>query len=227
VTPTRPPRACAGGAGRVWAAGMSPTIPAQQPRRRVWRWVVGLGLGSLVLCSVWNVVMRNQAVSELRAAGLVYQGRENLWKMARKDWRGLFKRSTWQMKRSAIWTHHDGAMQNKNLSDLVPAFRRLGIQVIIIESDRDIENVDGLKEFQSLEGLVFLNCPALRNVDGIKRLTTLQNLVLLNCVELENVDALHGLSGLKEIHLIGCSKLSAESIFALKAALPKTQIFYP
>src|SRR5213078_1418504 len=96
-----------------------PTL-SQNPRRRVWRWIAALLLGALVLGSAWKPFMKYQAASELRAAGF-YPGRADVWQVARQDWRGLFYRETWQVKREAVFPGSREGAQFRNLGELASA----------------------------------------------------------------------------------------------------------
>jgi Leucine-rich repeat (LRR) protein len=90
-----------------------------------------------------------------------------------------------------------------------------------------LQNVDALQDLTSLRTLELYGCTALKNVDGLKKLKSLQALDLTSCFELRNLDALKGLTALTELKIFYCEKLPAESIAALKAALPNARIYGP
>jgi hypothetical protein len=174
----------------------------------------------------------------LRAAGFD-PGMEDVWMVAREDWRGLFKLETWHMKRRVILVDAEKSARIRNLEAVGPALRRLAIEDIRILNCPRLQNVDALKGLSSLQVLIIFSCPglqnvdalaglpalrdltlfdcsALQNVDALKRLTTLQNMVLADCTALQNVDALGGFTALENINLDGCINLSPESVAGLK-----------
>ena len=90
-----------------------------------------------------------------------------------------------------------------------------------------LTNVDGLKNLPALEWVNLTRCTGLTNVDGLKNLPALHRVWLDSCTELTNVDGLKNLPALQGVWLRGCTGLTAESVTALKAALPNTQILDP
>ncbi|MEK0451459.1 MAG: internalin motif [Verrucomicrobiota bacterium] len=90
-----------------------------------------------------------------------------------------------------------------------------------------LTNVDGLKSLPALNLVILPGCTGLTNVDGLKNLPALQEVVLIGCTGLKNVDALKDLPALKQVSLVGCTGLTAESVKALKAALPNATIIDP
>jgi hypothetical protein len=91
---------------------------------------------------------------------------------------------------------------------------------------KGLTNVDPLKDLSTLQR-VNLDRTGLTNVDALKNLSDLKGLSLWNCTGLTNLDGLKNLSALREVKLTGCTGLTAESIAALKAALPKVRIYPP
>jgi hypothetical protein len=88
-----------------------------------------------------------------------------------------------------------------------------------------LANIDALKELKGLTSLGLERCPALTNVDALRELKALKFLMVSECTGLENVDGLHGLTGLERLDLRGCTELTREAVDAVKAALPKTEVF--
>ena len=90
-----------------------------------------------------------------------------------------------------------------------------------------LQNVDALQDLTALRTIELYGCTALKNVDGLKKLKSLQELDLTSCFELQNIDVLKGLTALTDLKLWYCEKIPAESIAALKAALPNVRIYDP
>jgi Leucine-rich repeat (LRR) protein len=88
-----------------------------------------------------------------------------------------------------------------------------------------LTNVDALKNLSALQWVVLIGCTGLTNVDALKNLSALQRVRLEGCTGLTNVDALKNLSALEHVDLTGCTGLTKESVAALRAALPNTQIW--
>ena len=106
----------------------------------------------------------------------------------------------------------------KNLSSL---------QVVNLIGCTGLTNVDALKNLPVLEVVWLDGCTGLTNVDGLKNLPALEAVDLSGCTGLTNVDVLKNLPALKEVNLNGCTGLTAESVAALKAALPNAEIYGP
>ena len=88
-------------------------------------------------------------------------------------------------------------------------------------------NIDPLKELKNLEGLGLSGCTAITNVDALQELKALKELSLSGCTGLKNVDGILGLTGLETLYLRACTGLTKETVAAVKAALPKTEIIAP
>ena len=106
----------------------------------------------------------------------------------------------------------------KNLSSL---------QVVNLIGCTGLTNVDGLKHLPVLEWVNLIDCTGLTNVDGLKSLPALHRVWLDGCTGLANVDALKNLPALKVVSFYDCTGLTAESVKALKAALPNAEIHGP
>ena len=107
----------------------------------------------------------------------------------------------------------------------VDGFKRLpGLEKLDIMVCPALQNVNGLKGLTNLKELYLEGCLALKNVDGLEGLTALNELSIWGCDALQNVDALKGLTNLQKVEFSKCPGLSRESIAALKAALPNTEI---
>jgi hypothetical protein len=90
-----------------------------------------------------------------------------------------------------------------------------------------LTNVDVLKNLPALQFVNLDGCTGLTNVDGLKSLPALDLVILDGCTGLKNVDGLKNLPALREVILSGCTGLTAESVKALKAALPNAEIYGP
>ncbi len=100
------------------------------------------------------------------------------------------------------------------------------LEVIDLSGSTGLMNVDGLKNLRTLKRLILPGCTALTNVDILTNFPTLKVLDLEGCTGLTNVDALKNLTAIETIWLFGCTGLPKEHIIALKAALPKTDIYF-
>jgi hypothetical protein len=87
-----------------------------------------------------------------------------------------------------------------------------------------LTNVDVLKNLSAMKELSLFGCTGLTNVDGLKNLSALQSVRLDGCTGLTNVEGLKSCRSLKWVALTRCTGLTPESVAALKAALPNTQI---
>jgi hypothetical protein len=101
------------------------------------------------------------------------------------------------------------------------------LQVVILHGWTGLTNVDGLKNLPALQRVWLSGCTGLTNVDGLKNLPALQWVDLDGCTGLTNVDALKNISALQRVDLSDCTGLTAESVKALRAALPNTRIYDP
>ena len=93
-----------------------------------------------------------------------------------------------------------------------------------IRGSKALKDVSVLANFSALKSVRITECTALTNVDALKELKTLERVDLSDCPSLTNVDALIHLPSLIEVRLQGYMNISKESIAALKAALPNTQV---
>ena len=213
-----------------------------------------LGLVAGIGALGWNQYTWHRAVRQLAEAGITADSHEplgeRLWRIAKADWRQLFKAGTWQTP-PVTWTmDSDKAGPLRNLDALIPALRRINPEVLYLFDCPALQNVDGLKglsalqtlglsacialqDVDGLKGLPALQwldltgCPALQDVDGLKGLTALRWLTLSGCPALQNVDGLKGLTALQFLSLPRCPKLSPEQVAALRAALPNASIQNP
>ncbi|MEK0449251.1 MAG: hypothetical protein RL088_1519 [Verrucomicrobiota bacterium] len=104
----------------------------------------------------------------------------------------------------------------------LPALKR-----VLLTGCTGLTNLDALKNLPALKWVILTDCTGLTNADGLKNLPALQEVILTGCTGLTNVDVLKNLPALKVVRLEGCTGLTAESIKALKAALPKAEIYDP
>ena len=98
---------------------------------------------------------------------------------------------------------------------------------VILGGCTGLTNVDALKNLPALQEVMLDGCTGLTNVDGLKNLPALKVVNLGGCTGLTNVDALKNMPALKSVNLYRCTGLTAESVAALKAALPNAQIYVP
>ena len=101
------------------------------------------------------------------------------------------------------------------------------LQEVYLDGCTGLTNVDALKNLPALIKVHLIGCTGLTNVDGLKNLPALQWVNLRGCTGLTNVDGLKNLLALQSVFLTGCTGLTAESIKALKAALPNARIYGP
>jgi internalin A len=101
-----------------------------------------------------------------------------------------------------------------------------GLKYLYLSGCTALQNVDALEGLAGLQYLDLSGCTALQNADALKGLSGLQHLRLSGCTALQNVDALKGLTGLQRLDLTACPKLPAAAVAELRAALPKTAIYF-
>ena len=87
-----------------------------------------------------------------------------------------------------------------------------------------LTNVDALKNLSALQRLELRDCTGLTNVDGLKNCKELKLVYLVNCAALTSVEGLKNLPDLRNVRLYGSTGLTRESIEALKATIPNTDV---
>ncbi len=101
------------------------------------------------------------------------------------------------------------------------------LETVVLGGCPGLKNLDALKNLSALQSVELNNCTGLTNVDALKNLSALKKVILFGCTGLTSVDGLKNLSALHEVVLIGSTGLTPETVAALKAALPNTQIIDP
>lgn len=91
---------------------------------------------------------------------------------------------------------------------------------------RNLNDLNALRQLPSLRSLYLSGIPAIQDTELLRGLVLLEELDLSGCKELSDITGLHALKSLKSVNLHGCSKLNAESVVALRAALPNAKIQY-
>lgn len=120
--------------------------------------------------------------------------------------------------------HLQGATRLTN----VDALKSLSaLRLVSLVGCTGLTNVDGLKNLPALRGVYLNGCTGLKNVDALKSLPSLQRVSLPGCTGLTNVDALKNLPALEVVWLDDCTGLTPESVAALRASLPDTEIYGP
>ena len=119
----------------------------------------------------------------------------------------------------AIALHDCTALKNMD------AFKSLmSLERVDLSGCTGLANVDAIKNLTTLTVVGLTGCTALTNADAFKNLPALKSVDFRGCTGLRNVDALKSLTSLKVVRLYGCTGLTKESIAALEAALPNTNI---
>jgi hypothetical protein len=115
-----------------------------------------------------------------------------------------------------------------------PALKSLGMVkaganlVSLHVTDCDaLTDFDALRNFTSLRKLWLANCAQLQNTDAIRGLVLLEEVDLAQSPALTDLTGLHALPRLKTVRLSGCSRLSADAVAALRAALPAASVVFP
>lgn len=93
-----------------------------------------------------------------------------------------------------------------------------------ISDCRNLNDLNALRQLTSLRSLYLSGIPAVQDTELLEGLVLLEELDLSGCNELSDTTGLHALKSLKSVNLHGCSKLNAESVGALRAALPNAKI---
>jgi hypothetical protein len=219
----------------------TPTSPCR--RWRVGRWFIVLMVATLGWVG-WTAYAFRSALSQAEALGWTVKHIDPI-ESIRKNWKSAFEKETWRdggtyliIPTSQQFEQHldivhrlnpgglriDDASTLRDLSSLIPLKR---LKVVAVWNATSLTNVDALKNLPALEDVVLDGCKGLTNVDVLKNLPALQLVNLSGCTGLTNVDALKNLPALQTIWLEGCTGLTAESVKALKAALPNVEFYDP
>ena len=215
------------------------------PRRRwhLGRWFIVLMVGTLGWVG-WTAYAYRSAISQAKALGWTVVHTDPVERI-RKNWKSAFKKVTWLdgVKRLYIPTsqqfeqhldivhrldpmelHILNAATLRDLSALIPLKR---LKYVSLVGATGLTSVDALKNLRALQVVWLDGCTGLTNVDALKSLLALTHVRLDDCMGLTNVDGLKDLPALKVVSFYGCTGLTAESVTALKAALPKAEIYGP
>ena len=215
------------------------------PRRRwhLGRWFIVLMVGTLGWVG-WTAYAYRSAISQAKALGWTVVHTDPVERI-RKNWKSAFKKVTWLdgVKRLYIPTSQqaeqhldivhrldpmrliiDDAATLRDLSALIPLKR---LKYVSLVGATGLTSVDALKNLRALQVVWLDGCTGLTNVDALKSLLALTHVRLDDCMGLTNVDGLKDLPALKVVSFYGCTGLTAESVTALKAALPKAEIYGP
>ena len=101
----------------------------------------------------------------------------------------------------------------------------LALKRIRLTNATKLTNVEALKNLPAVVYLELYYCTGLTNVDVLKNHKELQTVSLIECTGLTNVDGLKNLPDLGNVWLYGSTGITDESIEALKATLPNTNVF--
>jgi hypothetical protein len=107
--------------------------------------------------------------------------------------------------------------------DFLQKFEGFDLSLVDCEG---LQSIDGLRNC-SLFSLTITGCPRITQVDALAEIADLRKLDLSGCANLENVNGLKTLKELSFLDLTGAFKVSAESLEALRKALPQTHIVAP
>ena len=177
-------------------------MPAETPTspRRRWhlrRWFIVLMVGTLGWVG-WTAYAYRAALSQAKALGWEVEHTDPVERI-RKNWKSAFEKETW----------------------------RDGVTYLIIPTSQEFEQHLDIVHRLDPRGLRIDDASTLRDLSALIPLKRLKNVAVGNATSLTNVGALKNLPALQLVNLAGCTGLTAESIKALKAALPKAQIFDP
>jgi hypothetical protein len=96
-----------------------------------------------------------------------------------------------------------------------------------ISECRALNDLNALRQLTSLRSLYLSGVPSIQGAEVLSGLASLEELDLSGCRELSDLKGLYGLKSLKSVNLRNCPKLRAESVVALRVALPNAAIQYP
>ena len=193
--------------------------PQPTPRRK-WhpqRWLLLLA-ASLLAYAGWTTYAYHSALKEAKALGWAVEYTDPL-KVIRQNWKAAFTKDVWLEGVTDIGIQgSDGLEQHQDI------VRRLNPKMVLICDATNLRDLSALKGLQRLEGIFIQEGANLNNVDILKNLPVLKTVVFSYCTGLTNINALAHHSTLQFLSLSGCTGLTKESIEALKATLPKTQV---
>ncbi len=226
---------------------MTPDVakPARPSRWRRWRigWLLVAALFSVCAYGTWREYDFRAAIREAKALGWGWDYDDPI-EAIRADWKAAFRKATWTGgKRELEISNHSEfeghasllrrlaptsltALERPQMKDLSTIEGLTSLQRLDFSLCRGLANVDALKGLPTLKVLFLEGCVRLKDVDALKGLSGLQALYLCSCFGLTNVDGLKALPALKTLDLGDCISLPAESIAALKSALPNTKILH-
>ena len=84
---------------------------------------------------------------------------------------------------------------------------RSNLTTINLKDCKFLENLDGLKNFKSLENIIISECSSIENIDALKSHKNISKLEANRCSSLINIDGLIDSSSIKYLDLTGCESL--------------------
>ena len=200
-------------------------MPAETPTmpRRRWhlgRWFIVLMVATLGWVG-WTAYAYRSAISQAKALGWQVEHTDPVERI-RKNWKSAFEKETWLDGVKAL-----GIPESQQFEQHLDIVQRLDPMGLRIDDPSTLRDLSALIPLKRLKHVVVVGATGLTNVDGLKNLPALQVVNLDGCTGLTNVDALKNLPALQKVYLTRCTGLTAESVNALKAALPNTRIFVP
>ncbi len=193
--------------------------PQPTPRRK-WhpqRWLLLLA-ASLLAYAGWSQYAYRSALKEAKALGWEMDYTDPVQEI-RQNWKNTFRKGTWLDRVAYI-----GIFGGEEFERHLAIVQRLNPKELAILGTTALRDLSALKGLTRLEILTITGGSKLTNVDMLKNLPALKWVELNNCTALTNVDALKTLTALPTLRFTGSHGLTKESIEALKAALPNTEI---
>ena len=84
---------------------------------------------------------------------------------------------------------------------------RNNLTTINLKDCKFLENLDGLKNFKSLENIIISECSSIENIDALKGHKNISKLEANRCSSLINIDGLIDSNSIKYLDLTGCESL--------------------
>ena len=84
---------------------------------------------------------------------------------------------------------------------------RSNLTTINLKDCKFLENLDGLKNFKSLENIIISECSSIENIDALKSHKNISKLEANRCSSLINIDGLIDSNSIKYLDLTGCESL--------------------
>jgi len=84
---------------------------------------------------------------------------------------------------------------------------RNNLTTINLKDCKFLENLDGLKNFKSLENIIISECSSIENIDALKSHKNISKLEANNCTSLINIDGITNCNSIKYLDLRNCESL--------------------